>query len=131
MKMKLIYWISTGLVSLMYLGSAIFYVVSYEMVAGMYPTLGYPSYLVMVLIVAKPLAVVAILSRYSVALSDLAYAGVFFHLLLAISAHINVADGGFVPALVGLIAIVISFFTQNAVRKSVSPHAGTRFGSAA
>ena len=131
MKLKLVYWISTGLVALMYLGSTAFYASSYAMVTEMYGGLGYPAYLVAVLIIAKPLGVAAILSLYSIALSDLAYAGMFFHLLLAASAHINAGDGGFVPAIVGLIALLVSFFTQNAVRKGVSPHAGNRFGATA
>jgi hypothetical protein len=66
-----------------------------------------------------------------VPLSDLAYAGMFYHLLLAISAHLNAGDFGFPPATVMLICMIVSFFTQNAARKGVSPYAGTRFGSAA
>ncbi len=40
--------------------------------------------------VVKVLGPVAILSRFSVALSDLAYAGVFYHLLLSGLAHLGV-----------------------------------------
>lgn len=64
--------------------------------------MGYPAYLVPVLIVVKLLGVAAILSRFRVALSDLAYAGMFFHLLLAFSAHLNAIDfGGAVPSVAG------------------------------
>jgi hypothetical protein len=85
--------------------------------------LGYPAYLVPVLIVVKLLGVAAILSRFRVALSDLAYAGMFFHLLLAFSAHLNAIDfGGAVPSVAGLLAVVVSFLTQNAARATPSPY---------
>ena len=45
----------------------------------------------------------AILSRFSVALSDLAYAGIFYHLLLSGLAHIGVRKPcGALPAVLGL-----------------------------
>ncbi len=76
----------------------------------------YPAYLVSLLIVVKPLGVLAILSRFNIALPNLAYAGIFYHLLLALSAHLNAGDFGFGPALVGLTALAVSFPTQNAAR---------------
>jgi hypothetical protein len=130
-KFKMAYWGSTGLLSLMYFGGALMYLTQREMVSEAYVTLGYPAYLITVLIVAKILGPVAILWRKSIALSDLAYAGMFYHLLLALSAHLNAADGGFVPAVIGLVLLPISFFTQNYACSGVSPYAGTRFGIAA
>ena len=76
-----------------------------------------------ILITVNLLAVAAILSRMSVALSDLAYAGMFYHLLLALSAHINAGDGGFPPAAAGLCVLIVSFLTQNAGRAKKSPYA--------
>ncbi len=120
MKLKITYWIATGLLSLVYIGGGIFYLTSPEMVQGMYAALGYPAYLILPLAIAKLAGAAAILSRVNVRLSDLAYAGMFFHLILAISAHINAADGGFVPALVALIALIVSFQLQNVARKDPS-----------
>src|SRR5437867_13454404 len=82
------------LLSLLYLTSAAVYITKREWVRQALADLGYPSYLVPVLIVVKLLAVAAILSRVSVTLSDLAYAGMFYHLLLAASAHIRVRKPG-------------------------------------
>lgn len=83
---------------------------------------GYPGYLVPILAAAKLLAVAAIVSRVNVALSDLAYAGMFYHLLQAASAHIAVRKpGAAVPALVGLVLLIASFATQNAARQVPSP----------
>jgi hypothetical protein len=127
---KYIYWIATGLVCLGYLGGAGLYTFNHPMVAEMFPQLGYPVYLTYLLPIVKVLGPVAILSRYSIALSDLAYAGMFYHLLLALSAHITSGVPGWQPSLVMFILMLVSFFTQNAVRKGVSPHAGTRWGVA-
>jgi DoxX-like family len=129
MKAKYIYWIATGLLCLGYFGGAGLYLTQHEMVAGIYAQLGYPAYLIYVLIVVKILGPIAILTRRSIALSDLAYAGMFFHLLLALSAHLNSGVPGWQPAAVMFVALLVSFFTQNAVRQGVSPHAGAGFGA--
>ncbi|CAI8734330.1 DoxX family protein [Pseudomonas chlororaphis] len=76
------YWFSTTLLSVLYVTSATLYLVKRDWVRQALVDLGYPTYLVAGLIVVKVLAVLAIVSRFSVALSDLAYAGMFYHLLL-------------------------------------------------
>src|SRR5687767_11860680 len=107
------YWISTALLSLLYLTSAYMYLTKWEWVRQVLADLCYPVYLVPVMIVVKVLGVVAILSRFSVALSDLAYAGIFYHLLLSGLAHLGVhKPGGAVPAAVGLALLAASFSTQ-------------------
>ncbi|MGJ3699478.1 DoxX family protein [Variovorax sp. AFSI2.2] len=118
------YWISTTLLSLLYLASAIMYIAKRGWVRRALADLGYPAYLVPILTAVKFLAVAAILSRASVALSDLAYAGMFFHLLLSASAHLGVRKpGGALPAAVGLVLLAASFATQNTARDIPSPYA--------
>jgi hypothetical protein len=119
---RLLYWISTLLLSLIYLAAAGFYLTHLTQVQEGFTAFGYPAYLVPLLIVAKIAAPLAILSRISVRLGDLAYAGIFYHLLLAISAHVNAGDGGYPPALLALALTLISFLTQNAARKPPSPN---------
>jgi hypothetical protein len=119
---KYAYWVSTGLLALLYLAGATYYFSDLAGVRQAFAALGYPAYLVPILGVAKLLGAIVILWRFSVALSDLAYAGLFYHLLLAFSAHINAGDGGFAPAVVGLVLLVISFFTQNSARARKSPY---------
>ncbi|BEP64848.1 hypothetical protein GmRootV213_54020 (plasmid) [Variovorax sp. V213] len=117
------YWVSTTLLSLLYLASAVTYIAKRDWVRQALADLGYPAYLVPILTAVKFLAVAAILSRASVALSDLAYAGMFFHLLLSASAHIGVRKpGGALPAAVGLVLLVASFVTQNTARDIPSPY---------
>lgn len=81
-----------------------------------FSALGYPTYLVPYIAVVKLLGAIAVVSRFSVALSDLAYAGMLYHLLLAVSAHLN-ASGSPVPALVGLVLLFVSFSTQNPLQR--------------
>lgn len=116
-KGKIGYWISTGLLCLMYGMSAVTYIMQRTEVEHGFLQFGYPAYLVTVLIAVKIAAVLAVLSRVSVRLSDLAYAGILFHLLLALSAHLSVGDGGFGPAIFGLVLLATSFLTQNHARK--------------
>ncbi|WP_413704820.1 DoxX family protein [Pseudomonas sp. Pseusp16] len=118
-----IYWISTTLLSLLYLASATMYLVKRDWVRQAFADLGYPAYLVPILIAVKILAVAAILLRINVPLSDLAYAGMLYHLLLSALAHINVRKPrGALPAAICLVLLVASFFTQNAARDVSSPY---------
>ncbi|MHC2626993.1 hypothetical protein ACVIW2_009025 [Bradyrhizobium huanghuaihaiense] len=118
-----IYWISTALLSLLYLTSAFMYLTKGDWVRKALGELGYPSHLVPLLITAKILGTAAILLRFNVALSDLAYAGMFYHLLLAFLAHIaDRKPSAAMPAVVGLILMATSFVTQNAARQVPSPY---------
>lgn len=117
-----IYWISTALLCLLYLSSAVMYATRRNWVRQALAGLGYPAYLMPVMIAVKVLGVAAILSRVSVALSDLAYAGMLYHLLLSGLAHLGVRKpGGALPAAVGLALLTVSFVTQNAAREIPSP----------
>lgn len=120
-----IYWTSTAFLSLLYLFSAMLYVFKRDVVHRAQADLGYPAaHLVPFMIVVKILGPAAILSRISVPLSDLAYAGMLFHLLLSGMAHLGVRKPtGAIPAAIGLVLLVASFATQNGVRGGVSPYA--------
>lgn len=121
-----VYWICTGLLCLLYITSATLYVIKWGWVRQTLVSLGYPAYLQPLLIAVKILAVLAILSRESVFLSDLAYAGMFYHLLLSGLAHVGKhKPTGAVPAVAGLILMIISFSLQNVARDIPSPYALT------
>jgi hypothetical protein len=119
-----IYWVSTVLLSLLYFASAAMYLAKGDYVRNAQAELGYSaSHLVPLMIVVKLLGPAAILWRFNVALSDLAYAGMFYHLLLSASAHLGVhKPKGAIPAAVGLILLIASFMAQNAVREFPSPN---------
>ncbi|AYH47120.1 hypothetical protein B6N31_05160 [Dickeya fangzhongdai] len=119
------YWISTALLSLLYFASAALYVTKSADVRKAQAELGYSaSNLVPFMIVVKVLGPMAILSRFNLALSDLAYAGILYHLILSGLAHLGVRKPrGAIPAAAGLIFLATSFATQNVVREPPSPYA--------
>lgn len=119
------YWISTTLLSLLYFASAFMYISKRAFVRKAQAELGYSaSNLMPFMIVIKILGPAAILLHSNVALSDLAYAGMFYHLILSGLAHLGVRKPkGAIPAAVGLILLALSFATQNAAREFPSPYA--------
>ena len=120
-----IYWISTALLSLLYFVSASMYIARGDFVREALADLGYSApLLVPFMIVVKVLGPVAILWHFSVTLSDLAYAGILYHLILSGFAHLGVRKPkGAIPAAAGLILLVASFATQSAARELSSPYA--------
>lgn len=107
---KIIFWIATGLLSAMMLMSAGMYFFNYEEVAKVFDTVGHPRHVIYPLAVAKILAVVAITTRKNAALTEWAYAGLFFNFVLALMAHLNANDGEFGGALVALVLLFTSYF---------------------
>lgn len=120
-----VYWISTALLSLLYLTSAGLYIAKGEFVRKAQAELGYSAPLLVPFMIAiKLLGPLIILSRFNLALSDLAYAGILYHLLLSGMAHLGVRKPkGALPAALGLVFLVASFGTQNAARQPSSPYA--------
>ncbi|GAA0765590.1 DoxX family protein [Ideonella azotifigens] len=120
-----IYWISTALLSLLYFVSASLYIAKGDFVRKAQADLGYSAaHLMPFMIAVKVLGPAAILWRFNVALSDLAYAGIFYHLILSGLAHLGVRKPkGAIPAAAGLLLLVGSFATQNAARELPSPYA--------
>ena len=106
---KIIYLVSTGLLSANMLLSAGMYFFNHEMVVEMIESLSYPTYIIYPLAIAKILGLVAIWTNKSKTLKEWAYAGFVFDFLLAISAHINSGDGEYVGALVALVLVALSY----------------------
>ncbi|BDD12488.1 hypothetical protein FUAX_49200 (plasmid) [Fulvitalea axinellae] len=109
---KIIFWISTLALSALMLFSAYMYFTDYEMVAKLFVKFGYPSAIVYPLAVAKILGVVAVISRKSNLLKNLAYLGFFIDLVLAIIAHVQVQDGQQSGAIMGLVLVLVSYFSE-------------------
>lgn len=87
--------------------------------------LGYPAYLMYPLAGAKILGVLAIWFSRSETLKTWAYAGFFFDMVLAFSAHIYVQDGEWPPAFLGLLfvsgaVIFEAEMKKNQIAQSVS-----------
>lgn len=114
-KNKIIYWVSTGLVTLLMLFSVYQYIFNHEAIVGAFESLGYPAYLIYPLAIAKLLGLTAILSRVSNLIKNLAYAGFFYDFVLALVAHLMAGDGGYLFALIATAALIVSFFYERKV----------------
>ena len=112
---KIIYWISTGLLTALMLFSISMYIFTHEEMSGAFIALGFPVYLIYPLAVAKILGLIAIWTNKSTVIKEWAYAGFFFNFLLALSAHLSIADGEFPGALMALIFLSISYYSWKKV----------------
>lgn len=88
--------------------SAGMYVFNHEMVSATFTNLGYPTYIIYPLALAKILGLIAIWTNKSKALTEWAYAGFFFDFVLAFAAHLSIGDGEFAPALAAIILVIAS-----------------------
>ena len=113
---KVIYWIATGLLCALFLYSATMYLTNTAVIQGYYQDFNYPSHLVIPMAIAKILAVIMILWRKSDWLTEWAYAGLFFDLVLACMAHYYADDPEITLPLVGIIVLLISYFFGKVVR---------------
>ena len=112
---KTIYWVATILLCLVMMYSASMYFTKTEMVRGFFESLHYPTYIVIPLAVAKILGVVMILWRKNSWLTEWAYAGFFFDMILASFAH-HFANQGIGLSVYGLILLLISYYFAKTVR---------------
>lgn len=113
---KVIYWISTILFVALYAFSVYNYITDPLISGEQYASMNYPPYLVRVMIVVKLAGIAAVLVRRPVGLAQLAYAGFFYHLLLAASAHIASGFPGVEVAIIALVLVILSWLSQNAAR---------------
>jgi len=114
---RIIYFIATGLLTALMVMSAGMYFFNHEMVAETFSKLGYPTYIIYPLAIAKILGLIAIWAKKSNALKEWAYSGFFFDFVLALSAHLFAQDGEFVPALVAIILLIVSYLFEKKLEK--------------
>lgn len=110
-KFKIINWISTGLLTAMLLMAVSMYFAKHAEMAAGFEGYGYPSYLIYILAIAKPLGLLAIWINKSKVLKEWAYAGFFFNFVLAFLAHFMIGDGEFGGAIVALLLLGVSYFS--------------------
>ena len=94
---------------LIFLFSAYMYLSNYEQVTGFFEELMFPTWLIYPMAIAKILGVIAILSKQSKFLKELAYAGFFYDALLALCAHLINGDGGYLFSIIALSATIVSW----------------------
>lgn len=108
-KNKIIYYTSTGLLSLLMLFSAGMYFFNNEAVQGMFEGFGYPTYIIYPLAIAKLLGVFAIWNPNFKIIKEWAYAGFFFEFILAFFAHYMIGDGEQAGAIMAMVLLIISY----------------------
>lgn len=116
---KILYWISTGLVSAFYLMSSSMYLTkSPELMKG-FAAMGFPVFFVTMLGVAKLLGALALLNPWSQTLKEWAYAGFTFTLIGAVWVHVETSTSVIMP-LVALALLAVSYYFRMRVRKGAA-----------
>lgn len=110
--LKKIYWTSTILFSAMILMGVWQYFFNTATVREAFTALGYPTYIVLPLGVAKLLGVIVILWNKNAVLKELAYVGFFYLLVLAIVSHIVAAVPSALASSIVLVLLLISYFSD-------------------
>ena len=96
----------------MILAGASFYFIGHDEVVLSFIALGYSPAIIYPLAVAKILGIIAITTKKSKILKNLAYLGFATNLTLAVIAHLSVGDGEQGGALMGLALLVGSIFFE-------------------
>lgn len=112
---KIIYWVSTVLLCLLFFASAMMYLFIYERAHGFFVSLGFPTWLIYPLAALKILGVIAVISRFSGYLKELAYAGFFYDAILALAGHAMVRDGEYAPAILAITLTIVSWVFERRV----------------
>jgi hypothetical protein len=119
---KIIYWIATIWLSLGMVSTGIVQLTGMKEEEAKFAELGYPTYLLTILGIAKLLGVIAILVPKFPLLKEWAYAGFFFIMVGAIFSHMasnSAASELFGPALL-LVLTTVSWYFRPAHRKITS-----------
>jgi len=112
---KIIFYVSTGLLTALMLFSVSMYFFKHADVATMFTNFGYPTYIIYPYAIAKLLGLVALWAPSFKILKEWAYAGFFFAFILAFFAHFMIGDGEQTGALVALILLIVSYIFNKRV----------------
>lgn len=114
---KILYWVTTGLVSLGFLASSFMYLThNPELMAG-FATLGYPAYFVTLLGMAKLAGALALVNPWTDKLKEWAYAGFTFTLMGAVYTH-TATGTPFAAPLVFLALVGTSYYFRHRLKLS-------------
>ena len=115
------YYVALGLFTLLMLFSVYNYFFNNPALQEAFTSLGFPTFLIYPMAIAKLLGLMAIWTKRSIVLKEWAYAGFFFNILLAAAAHINVSDGRAGGAIVALVLLLAAYFLEKKIfpRKTI------------
>lgn len=112
---KIAYWLSTVLLCFVFLYSSFMYFSNTEMVKGFFESFNYPTYIVIPLAIIKIVGVIIVVWRPNTWLTEWAYAGFFFDLVLATAAH-HFADHPLGLSFFAIPILFISYFLGKYIR---------------
>ncbi len=112
---KIIYWVSTILLCLLFMMGAIMYIFNYPRAEVFFINLGFPTWIIYPLAALKIIAPIIILTRVSLFLKELAYAGFLFDAILAFFAHLMVLDGEYLFSVLATILTIVSWIWDRKV----------------
>jgi hypothetical protein len=118
-KTKIIFWVTTGLLSAMLGIGAVYDAISAKEAVDHVTRIGYPAYIVPFLGVAKILGIIAILVPKYPRLKEWAYAGITYDLIGAFYSHITFGDGPDMWAgfLIGFVLIAVSYIYYHKLQR--------------
>lgn len=111
-----VYWITTAILCGIMMYSAQLSVFNTSLAQNLFVSYNYPSYLVLPLAIAKVLGVIVILWRPHKGLTEWAYAGLFFDLVLATLAHYHAGETWYGLSFIGLVVLGPSYKLGNYLR---------------
>ena len=112
---KVIYWVATGFLSALFIMGAMRYIFNYPRAESFFISLGFPTWIIYPLAILKILGPLVILTRKSLFLKELAYAGFIFDATLAFFAHYLVSDGEYLFSILALIFTTVSWIYDRKV----------------
>lgn len=114
---KIIYYIATGLLTLLVLFSVSMYFFKHDDISTLFASFGYPTYIIYPYAVAKLLGLFAIWNPNFKLIKEWAYAGFFFAFILAFFAHYMIGDGEQGGTIAAMVLLVISYFFNKRISK--------------
>lgn len=116
---KIIYWVSTGLVSIGFLLSSIMYLTRNPELMKSFSEIGFPVFFVTILGISKLTGAIALVNPWMPKLREWAYAGFTFTLIGAVWTHIA-TNTPFIAPLFFMLLLGISYFFSNRIRKTMA-----------
>ncbi|WP_420571640.1 DoxX family protein [Kordia sp.] len=112
---KIIYWIFTGLLCFLFFAGAMMYIFNYPRAEMFFNNLGFPTWIIYPLAFLKVAGAITVATKWNLFLKELAYAGFLFDAILALVAHVMVADGEYLFSGIALVFITISWIYDRKV----------------
>lgn len=115
--LKIVYYVSTGLLTLLMLFSVSQYFFNYEVIAEAFKSFGYPTYIIYPYGAIKIAGIIALWFVANKTIKEWAYAGFLYAFILAFFAHFMIGDGEQMGAVVATVLLLSSYITYKKINK--------------